>query len=327
MTARTAGRVSQAPGLNTGDTDAVVAYRTTHGVMFRGAAEHVLVSNEVADYRGAVQLILTSPPFPLNKKKKYGNRVGEKYVHWLSDFAQVFRDMLVPDGSIVIELGNAWEPGKPTMSTLPLRALLSFLRKGGLNLCQQFIFHNPAKLPTPAQWVNIDRIRVKDSFTHLWWMSPRDRPKANNRRVLTGYSLAMQRLLGTRKYNAGRRPSEHNIGAESFLRDNGGAIPSNVLCVANTKASDPYQRYCRAHDLEPHPARMPIEVAEFFVRFLTEEGDIVLDPFAGSNTTGAAAERLGRRWLAIEAVDSYVDGSRGRFACLSGLGAGSDDVR
>ncbi len=282
-------------------------------------AEEVLRSRLVRRHMGKVQLIFTSPPFPLNRKKKYGNLTGNEYIDWLADFAPIFRDYLKPDGSIVVELGNAWERGNPVMSTLALRALLVFLERGGLHLCEQFVAYNTARLPSPAQWVNIERIRVKDAFTHIWWMSPSPRPKADNRRVLIPYSSAMLKLLSDQKYDSGKRPSEHNIGKSSFLRDNKGAIPSNVLklrnllAVANTSATDPYLDFCRSRGLPFQPSRMPKELPEFFIRFLTEPGDLVLDPFAGSNTTGAVAEALRRRWVSIEAKEAYVLGSRGRF--------------
>lgn len=297
-------------------SDIRVAYRTGRGVMFKGFAEAVLTSPLARKYRGRVQLILTSPPFPLNRKKKYGNIQGEAYIKWLENFAPIFRNFLKPDGSIVLELGNAWEPGKPVMSTLALRALLAFLDKGQFYLCQQFICYNPARLPSPVQWVNVERIRVKDSYTHIWWMAPTVRPKADNRHVLKEYSPAMLKLLASKKYNAGKRPSQHHIGKSSFLRNNNGAIPSNVFSIANTRANDDYQKYCREHGFQLHPARMPMELAEFFVKFLTEPRDLVLDPFAGSNTTGAAAERLKRRWVSIEPNEDYVAGSRGRFLGL-----------
>jgi site-specific DNA-methyltransferase (cytosine-N4-specific) len=199
------------------------------------------------------------------------------------------------------------------MSTLALRALLAFLDTGKLLLCQQFIYNNPARLPGPAQWVTVERIRVKDSYSHLWWMAATDRPKASNRRILQPYSKSMLKLLKSKKYNAGPRPSEHHIGKTSFLRKHGGAIPSNVITLANTQASSDYLKFCRAKNLTLHPARMPISLAEFFIKFLTRPGDLVLDPFSGSNTTGAAAEALGRRWMSIESNKVYVKGSRGRF--------------
>ena len=290
-----------------------IAYRTRGGVMYRGWAEALKSPRLARKYRRKVQLIFTSPPFPLNRKKKYGNRQGEAYVKWFASFAPVFRNLLKKDGSIVVELGNAWKPGQPVMSTLALRALLRFLDKGGFHLCQQFVCYNPARLPSPVQWVNVERIRVKDSYTHVWWMSPTQRPKADNRRVLKPYSPAMLHLLSSKKYNSGKRPSQHDIGATSFLRDNRGAIPSNVITLTNTDNSDRYFSYCREAGHGLHPARMPTGLAEFFIKFLTAPREMVLDPFAGSNTTGAAAERLKRRWVAIEPQDDYIEGSRGRF--------------
>lgn len=290
-----------------------LAYETRLGAAYQGRFEAFLLSPHAKQYAGKVQLIFTSPPFPLNRKKKYGNLRGPEYARWLARHALAFRELLTPNGSIVIELGNAWEPGLPAMSTLALRSLLRFLDEGDFHLCQQFVCYNPARLPTPVQWVNIERIRVKDAFTHLWWMSPSLRPKANNRRVLSEYSAAMQKLLERGKYNSGKRPSQHNIGVKSFLKNNGGSIPSNVLKIPNTSNKDPYQQYCKRHKLEAHPARMPEQLPEFFIKFLTTKGDLVLDPFAGSNTTGSIAEKINRRWVSIEPNLDYVRGSRVRF--------------
>lgn len=281
--------------------------------MYLGTIEGFLASKPARDLRGKVKLIFTSPPFPLNRKKRYGNLVGTAYVKWLGGLAPRLSELLTPDGSIVIEVGNSWNPGEPTMSTLALEALLKFKKQGRLHLCQQFICHNPARLPSPAQWVTVDRIRLKDSFTHVWWFAPTIRPAASNRRVLKPYSSAMRKLLETGTYNAGVRPSEHNVGEKSFLKDNGGAIPANVLQYSNTRAGDAYLRYCKENGLQPHPARMPGGLAEFFIRFLTNPRNLVLDPFGGSNVTGAAAEALKRRWVAVEARQDYAAGSRGRF--------------
>lgn len=174
-----------------------LAFSTKYGKSYEGNAEDVLTSSLLSKYKGKVDLIFTSPPFPLNRKKKYGNKQGEEYINWLTSFAPIFSKALKPTGSIVIEMGNSWEPGKPVMSTLALRSLLRFLDAGNFYLCQQFIWNNPAKLPTPAQWVNVERIRVKDSFTNIWWLSPTERPKANNKNVLIEYSESMKKLLAT----------------------------------------------------------------------------------------------------------------------------------
>jgi DNA modification methylase len=290
------------------------AYHTGQGTMYQEKLEAFLASSNAEAARGQVQLIFTSPPFPLNRKKKYGNLVGQEYLEWIESLAEPLGDMLAPDGSFVVELGNAWEPGEPVMSTLALRAMLALLDAGGFKLCQQFVTYNPARLPSPIQWVNIERSRVKDAYTHVWWMSRTARPKADNRRVLTEYSESMKKLLKRGSYNAGHRPSEHKIGETSFLTDHGGAIPPNVLKVSNTISVEKYRAYCNEHDLKMHPARMAPEIPEFFVKFLTDPGDLVLDPFGGSNTTGAAAEELGRLWIALEPDGLFIDGSIGRFA-------------
>lgn len=300
-------------------------YTTDLGALYSGDSKKVLRNQRFVEKIGKAQMVFTSPPFPLNTKKRYGNLQGEEYIRWFASYAPILRDLVTDDGSIVVEIGNAWEAGRPIMSTVVLRALLRFLEKGGLQLCQEFIWYNPARLPSPIQWVNIERIRVKDAFTRVWWMSPVDRPKADNRRVLRAYSGSMKKLLETGEYNAGRRPSEHLIGETSFAKDNRGAIPPNVgdadevpalgslLKAGNTGSSEQYQMFCREQGISAHPARMPPKLAEFFIQFLTDEGDLVVDPFAGSNTTGSVAQSLNRRWASIEMNWDYALASIARF--------------
>lgn len=314
-------------------------YETDHGRLLNARIESFLDSPESNELLGKVDLILTSPPFPLLTKKKYGNETGEEYLQWLSALAPRLAGLLKPEGSIVIEIGNAWERGEPVMSTLPLEALLAFQKSAGLYLCQQVICHNPARLPTPAEWVTVKRWRLKDSYTHVWWLSKTPRPVADNKRVLVPYSKGMQRLLKKKSYNAGKRPSGHDISEKGFLKNHGGAIAPNVIDLAdsslipesllrfsNTGWDSNYRKYCKEHGLEAHPARMQAGLAAFFIQFLTEEGDLVLDPFAGSNTTGATAEDLERCWISVEASLDYAKGSRGRFpkAC-SGIREGNSD--
>jgi len=289
-------------------------YRTRNGVLYLGDAYNILEASWFKRLRHKFTLIFTSPPFPLNKKKAYGNLRGQEYIYWLSGFAKIFKELLTARGSLVVELGNAWVPGSPTMSLLPIKSLIKLKNEGDFHLCQEFIYHNTTRLPSPAQWVNVERIRVKDAFTRLWWLSPSEKPKANNRQVLKEYSPSMKRLLKNKKYNPGKRPSEHRIGKNSFFKDNRGAIPSNVLSIPNTVSTDPYLRYCRDNNLEYHPARMPLDLAEFFIKFLTEPDDLVLDPFAGSNVTGYIADKLDRRWRSIEKEEVYALSSKSRFS-------------
>lgn len=192
-------------------------------------------------------------------------------------------------------------------------------------LAQEFYHYNPSRLPAPAEWVNIRRCRVKDSVNVVWWLSKTEFPKADNRRVLKEYSASMKSLLKN-GYKAKKRPSGHDISTK-FSKDNGGAVPpnllglellepTNLLSIANTESNSTYMRRCREENISPHPARFPTFFADYFIKFLTDENDVVLDPFAGSNTTGFAAEQLRRRWVSFELSEEYLRGARLRFEDL-----------
>lgn len=290
-----------------------LAYKTRLGKACVGDSYEMFGSADFRRFRRRAQLILTSPPFPLVTKKRYGNLGGDEYVDWLVRVIGRCMTALKDDGSLVIEMGNAWCRGIPAMSTLPIKALLEVQEQLGLHLCQEFVWHNPARLPGPAQWVNVERIRLKDAFTRFWWLSASPTPKANNRNVLTPYSDKMVSLLEQNRRTAGARPSQHKIRPDGFLSNNGGAISPNVLVYPNTRSVDPYLEYCQTNGLQSHPARMPVALAEFFIKFLTDKRDLVVDPFSGSNITGRAAENQKRRWLSVEIDEEYVRGSLGRF--------------
>lgn len=282
-------------------------YSTSSGRAYQGDSLELLTA--LPDE--SVQAIITSPPFALKRKKKYGNPTEDKYLEWFLRFVPEFKRVLKEDGSLVIDIGGAWMPGSPTRSIYQFELLVSLVRDQGMFLAEEFYWYNRAKLPGPAQWVTIDRTRVKDTVNPIWWMGKSERPKADNRRVLRPYSQSMETLfrLG---YNKGPRPSGHVVG-DKFSVNNGGAIPPNLIEVSNTRSIDSYQSFCRDNEYKIHPARFPREVPEFFIKFLTEPGDVVLDPFAGSNMTGAVAERLERQWLAFELSADYLAGSIGRF--------------
>jgi len=290
-----------------------IGYSTNLGICYQGDVEEILKNESFEAHKGGFNLIFFSPPFPLNRKKKYGNLNGQDYIKWLTNITTELKEYLANDGSLVIEIGNAWEENEAVMSTLPLETLLSIKNNGKYKLCQQFVWFNTAKLPSPVQWVNVERSRVKDSFTYIWWLSKTSKPKANNKNILEEYSDSMKRLLKTQKYNSGIRPSEHSIGKKSFLLDNGGAIPSNVLVSANTVSNSKYLSQCKELNIPLHPARMPNFIAEYFIKFLTDENDIILDPFAGSNTTGSVSEQLNRKWVSIEIDNNYIEGSKLKF--------------
>jgi site-specific DNA-methyltransferase (cytosine-N4-specific) len=281
------------------------AYVTPWGRAYHADAIDVL-RQQPSD---SVALVLTSPPFALRRKKAYGNVEPAEYVEWFWPFAQEVHRILRPDGSFVLDLGGAWNRGSGTRSLYPYELILRLCRL--FHLAQELYWYNPSKLPTPAEWVTIRRTRVKDAVTTLWWLAKTESPNADNRRVLQPYSRSMQRLL-KHGYQPGMRPSQHEISPH-FRRDNGGAIPPNLLSIPNTRSNDEYFRRCREAKLPIHPARFPPQVPDFVIRFLTEPRQLVLDPFAGSNSTGWAAEQLQRHWMSIEINADYVAGSQLRF--------------
>jgi len=265
----------------------------------------------------SINLILTSPPFALTRKKEYGNKEADEYVEWFLPFAREFKRLLADDGSLIVDLGGAYLPGRPVRSIYQFELLVRLCKEIGFFLAQEFYHYNPSRLPAPAEWVNVRRIRVKDSINIVWWLSPTGEPKADNRRVLKPYSRSMEELLKN-GYRAKLRPSGHDI-SDKFSKDNRGAIPPNLLELANTESNSSYLRRCREAGIKPHPARFPIGFPEFFIEFTTDPGDTVLDPFAGSNTTGAAAEKLERKWIAIEINEKYCQGSIYRFENVNDL--------
>ena len=285
-------------------------YRTRRGLQLCGDSVELLAS--LPDQ--SVDLVLTSPPFALLRKKTYGNEEQDQYVEWLGGFGAAAYRVLKESGSFVLDLGGAYQRGKPVRSLYNYRVLLDFCDRLHYELAEEFFWFNPAKLPSPIEWVNKRKIRAKDAVNTVWWFSRSAEPKADVTRVLTPYSGRMKTLLKDpeRFYRPKERPSGHDI-AKAFGKDNGGAIPSNLLQIPNTESNSAYLRLCKMLGRDSHPARFPSALPQFFIRFLTDPGDVVVDIFSGSNTTGQAAELLGRRWLSMEINREYAALSAVRF--------------
>lgn len=287
-----------------------LAYRTPNGEAWCGDSLDLL--RALPD--DSVNLVITSPPFALQRKKEYGNRDQHEYIDWLVEFAAIVRDKLRGDGSFVLDLGGAYQKGVPSRSLYNFRVPIRFCDDLGFFLAEDFYWYNPAKLPSPIEWVNKRKIRVKDAVNNVWWFSKTEWPKADVTKVLAPYSDRMKKLIKDPEafYTPKGRPSGHEIGA-GFGRDNGGAIPSNLLQIPNTDSNGGYLRGCKTVGAKGHPARFPAKLPEFFIKFLTEPGDLVVDIFAGSNTTSRVAEDLGRRWQAYEMSPEYLAASAFRF--------------
>ena len=282
-------------------------HQTKYGRMVLGDSLDAMKSLKA----GSVNLIMTSPPFGLVRKKEYGNVAADEYIDWFRPFAKAFHRVLAESGSLVIDIGGAWKQGQPTRHLYHFKLLIMLCEEFGFHLAQEFYWWNPSKLPSPAEWVTVRRVRVKDAVNTVWWLSKTPWPKANNRRVLQPYSPSMQSLLKN-GYKAKLRPSGHDI-SENFAIDNGAAIPPNLIAAPNTESNSFYLRYCQDQGLKAHPARYPADLPEYFIRMLTDTGDMVFDPFGGSCVTGEVCERLKRKWTCVELREDYLKGAKGRF--------------
>jgi DNA modification methylase len=292
-------------------------YQTDLGAAYLGDSREMLAA--MPD--GSANLVFTSPPYALHFKKEYGNVHKDDYVEWFLTFAKQIYRVLADDGSFILNIGGSYNKGLPTRSTYHLKTLIALVDEVGFHLAQETFWYNPAKMPMPAEWVTVRRIRVKDAVEYVWWLSKTPWPKANNRRVLKPYSADMIRL-NKRGVRATVRPSGHNITSDFTKLDAGGSIPGNVLeeplpddllRFGNNAANDTYSKRCKEAGLKIHPARFPSTLPDFFLRLLTDEGDVVVDPFGGSNTTGMVSEGLRRRWLIADDVEEYLEASKFRF--------------
>jgi DNA modification methylase len=284
-------------------------YRTPLGCAFFGDSAEWLAGFPDA----SIDLALTSPPFPLLRQKAYGNRTENDYLDWLLTFGRVLRTKLKPTASLVVDLGGAYQRGTPTRSLVQWKFVIRMVEELGYSLAQECYWNNPSKLPSPFEWVNKRKLRLKDPVNTVWWFGQSAWPKADTTRVLVPYSERMQKLLLNPEayYTASDRPSQHYVSWN--FKDNGGALPSHLLTIPNSESNGTYLRACKLAGAKAHPARFPEGLPEFFVKLLTDPGDLVVDFFAGSNTTGAVAEKLGRRWMACDLDRSYVAASALRF--------------
>lgn len=286
----------------------ITVYETANGTALWATAE--TASAVIGD--GTINLILTSPPYPLNKQKSYKNLRGQEYLDWLVGLTSEWRRMLVDDGSLVLNLADVWNRGEPTVNLYQERLLIKLVDELGWFLAQRFQWINYGKIPS-SEWVTVRKVRVKNVTENLFWLSKTPWPRTSVHAVRRAYSERMKKLIAQGGEYRALRPSGHGDTRGAFGRDNGGSIPFNIIEASNSASSDAYHRRCREHGLPAHPARFPRQIPRFFIELLTERGHKVYDPFYGSGETGAAAEELGREWLGSERSLKYLSGSKFKF--------------
>ena len=273
-----------------------------------------------------ITLAFTSPPYPLAKQRAYGNTDQASYIDWLLPILEPIVAHLRPGGSVVLNLGNdIFEPGSPARSLYLERLTLALHDRLGLHLMERFVWHNPSKPPGPVQWASIRRVHHNTAYEHvLWFTNDPALVVADNRRCLREHTDKHRRFIeagGVQKY-ARYAGGAYTVREGSFSAPTEGAIARNVLSIPhNDPDQQPARDYAAAHGLPSHPALMPSRLAEHFVRFLSDMGDLIVDPFGGWATTGRGAELHGRRWLVTERCREYLMAAAQRFRGASGFHA------
>jgi len=291
----------------------LLAFSTDLGCALWANAEDVF-----AHLGEPITLAFTSPPYPLSRPRAYGNVDHTSYVDWLLPILEPIVAHLRPGGNIVLNVGNdIFEPGSPARSMYVERLTLALHDRLGLHLMDRFVWHNPSKPPGPVRWASIRRVHHNAAYEHvLWFTNDPSLVIADNRRCLREHSERHRQLI---EAGGASRAARYADGAYSrrkgsFSALTPGAIARNVLSIPH-RCSDqqPARDFASARGLPTHPALMPVRLADHFVRFLSEVGDLVVDPFGGWVTTGRGAELNARRWLVTERCREYLMGAAQRF--------------
>lgn len=297
----------------------LVAFSTELGVAVWGDCHDV--------FRGLdepITLAVTSPPYPLAKERAYGGPGEADYVDFIVRALEPIVRHMAPDASLALNVSNdVFDRGRPSRSMYCERLVLALHEKLGLALMDRLIWSKPDAAPGPVQWASIKRVQLNVGYEPVYWFAIDPlKVKANNRRVLEQHTERHMRLLTAGGVNreASYADGAYRLHPGRFGNPTPGRIPKNVLSRGHTcPDASQYRRDARALGLPVHGAMWPLSIPDFLVRFLTDVGDLVVDPFGGRATTGMAAERNGRRWLVAERVLDYARASAERFRKCDGF--------
>lgn len=297
----------------------LIAFSTELGVAIWGRCEEVFPG-----LTESVALCMTSPPYPLRKARAYGGPTAADYTDFLCRTLEPIVRALIPGGSLVLNISNdIFEPKRPNRDLYAERLVLALHDRLGLSLMDRIPWVNPSKPPAPTHWACVRRVQLVATYEPVYWFTnDPDRVRADNRRVLEAHTARHQALIAA---GGERRTTVYGDGAcrvrpGNFGQLTAGRIPRNVITRGHRcQDTQTYRQVAQALGLKPHGAMYPTALPDFFIRFLTEPGDLVIDPFGGSGKTGLAAERLGRRWLMTEQIREYLQGSAELFRGCAGF--------
>lgn len=308
------GKLHEAPA-----TVNVVAYSTDLGVAIWSS------SNSIFRNLGEpIHLAITSPPYPLTTARDYGNVAETKWVDFITESLEPIVENLAPGGSIVINISNdIFERKKPSRSLYVERMVLALHDRLGLSLMDRLPWVNLSKPPGPTYWACVNRYQLCSGWEPIFWFTnDPERVRSDNRRVLQPHTAKHEALLATgNQRHASYGDGAYKLrGAASYANKTAGKIPKNVITRGHRCADSLTVRdTAKALGMPAHPAMFPTDIAEFAIKLMTNEGDLVIDPFAGSNKVGLAAERNNRRWVAREKVLEYMRVQAEIFKQFSGF--------
>ena len=267
---------------------------------------------------------ICSPPYCLSRPRAYGNPSDAEYVDFIVASLKPIVERLVPGGSVCINLGqDIFLPGLPARSMINERLLLALHDRLGLKLLDRLIWCNGSKPPGPTYWSSRMKVQLTATYEFIYWLSPSpELVRADNRRVLLPHTEKHLRLIsaGGETRDAVYGDGAYHVRPGSFGNATPGRIPRNVLHRGGRCADTlQYRRDAAALRLPAHGATMPLSIPDFLIRYLSEPGDLVVDPFGGTAKTGMAAERLGRRWVVTEHMLTFLRPSGERFRQCDGF--------
>jgi site-specific DNA-methyltransferase (adenine-specific) len=238
----------------------------------------------------SIDLIITSPPYADQRKNTYGGVHPDRYVEWFLPISKELLRVLKPTGTFVLNIKERVVNGE--RHTYVIELILAMQKQGWL-WTEELIWHK--KNCYPGKWPN----RFRDSWERLL--------QFNKDRDFNMYQEAVMIPMGDWAKTRLRRLSETDKTRDESKVGSGfgknisnwlsrtSAYPTNVLYMPTECGN------------KNHSAVFPEALPEWFIKLFTQEGDWVLDPFAGSGTTIRVAQKLRRNSVGIELQPEYFD--------------------